>query len=61
MDKVDLILIMSVNPGFGGQKFIPEALNKLKQARARINAHKAAVWTGDLAGSRRRREGRQYR
>ena len=42
MDKVDLILIMSVNPGFGGQKFIPEALNKLKQARARINAHKAA-------------------
>src|SRR5512144_2436590 len=39
MDKVDLILIMSVNPGFGGQKFIPEALNKLKAARARIDAH----------------------
>jgi ribulose-phosphate 3-epimerase len=42
MDKVDLILIMSVNPGFGGQKFIPEALNKLKAARARIAAHTGA-------------------
>jgi len=42
MDKVDLILIMSVNPGFGGQKFIPEALNKLRLARARIAAHTAA-------------------
>ena len=39
MDKLDLILIMSVNPGFGGQKFIPEALNKLKTVRARIDAH----------------------
>ncbi|HEY8596325.1 MAG TPA: ribulose-phosphate 3-epimerase [Devosiaceae bacterium] len=36
MDKLDLILIMSVNPGFGGQSFIPEALNKLRQARALI-------------------------
>ena len=36
MDKVDLILIMSVNPGFGGQKFIPSALSKLKQAKQRI-------------------------
>ena len=42
MDKVDLILIMSVNPGYGGQKFIPEALRKLTQARARIEAHKQA-------------------
>src|SRR3954470_1825749 len=42
MDKVDLILVMSVNPGFGGQKFIPEALNKLKAARARIDAHTKA-------------------
>ena len=33
MDKIDLILIMSVNPGFGGQSFIPEALNKLREAR----------------------------
>jgi ribulose-phosphate 3-epimerase len=41
MDKVDLILIMSVNPGFGGQKFIPGALTKLKAARARIDAHRA--------------------
>lgn len=38
MDKIDLILIMSVNPGFGGQKFIPEALNKLKAVRQRIDA-----------------------
>jgi len=36
MDKVDLVLIMSVNPGFGGQKFIPAALDKLRLARERI-------------------------
>jgi ribulose-phosphate 3-epimerase len=38
IDKIDLILIMSVNPGFGGQRFIPEALHKLADARARIKA-----------------------
>lgn len=38
MDKIDLILIMSVNPGFGGQSFIPEALNKLREVRQRIEA-----------------------
>ena len=37
MDKIDLILIMSVNPGFGGQKFIPGALDKLRTARQKIN------------------------
>ncbi len=42
MDKLDLILIMSVNPGFGGQKFIPEALKKIAAVRARIDAHRAA-------------------
>ena len=36
MDKVDMVLIMSVNPGFGGQSFIPEALAKLREARALI-------------------------
>ena len=41
MDKLDVVLLMSVNPGFGGQKFIPETLNKLKQARARINEYTA--------------------
>ncbi len=41
MDKIDMILLMSVNPGFGGQKFIPEALNKLKLARAKIDAYTA--------------------
>lgn len=39
MDKVDMILLMSVNPGFGGQKFIPSTLDKLKQARERIDAY----------------------
>lgn len=38
MDKIDMILIMSVNPGFGGQSFIPQALNKLRQARKMIDA-----------------------
>jgi ribulose-phosphate 3-epimerase len=38
IDKLDLILVMSVNPGFGGQKFIPQALHKLAEARARIKA-----------------------
>jgi ribulose-phosphate 3-epimerase len=38
LDKLDLVLIMSVNPGFGGQKFIPEALNKLRAVRNRIRA-----------------------
>ncbi|MGB2815811.1 MAG: ribulose-phosphate 3-epimerase [Burkholderiaceae bacterium] len=39
MDKLDLVLLMSVNPGFGGQKFIPHTLAKLKLARARIDAY----------------------
>ncbi len=38
LEKLDLVLIMSVNPGFGGQAFIPEALNKLKTVRQRIDA-----------------------
>jgi ribulose-phosphate 3-epimerase len=37
MDKVDMVLIMSVNPGFGGQKFIPSALTKLAEARRMID------------------------
>ena len=41
MDKVDIILLMSVNPGFGGQKFIPSTLNKLADARARIDGYTA--------------------
>jgi ribulose-phosphate 3-epimerase len=44
MDKVDLILIMSVNPGFGGQKFIPSALTKLREARARIEKSERDIW-----------------
>ncbi|UYG01067.1 ribulose-phosphate 3-epimerase [Halomonas sp. GD1P12] len=38
MDKIDMVLLMSVNPGFGGQSFIPATLDKLRQARARIDA-----------------------
>ncbi|TMP35087.1 ribulose-phosphate 3-epimerase [Pseudoalteromonas rubra] len=38
MDKVDQILLMSVNPGFGGQSFIPQTLDKLRQVRERIDA-----------------------
>lgn len=38
MDKVDMILLMSVNPGFGGQKFIASALNKARKVRERITA-----------------------
>jgi ribulose-phosphate 3-epimerase len=38
MDKVDIILLMSVNPGFGGQSFIPSALDKLRQVRKMIDA-----------------------
>ena len=37
MDKVDMILLMSVNPGFGGQSFIPQTLSKLRQARTLID------------------------
>lgn len=44
MDKVDLILIMSVNPGFGGQKFIASALDKVAAVRKRINASGRDIW-----------------
>ena len=37
LDKVDMILLMSVNPGFGGQKFIPATLDKLRETRALID------------------------
>jgi ribulose-phosphate 3-epimerase len=44
MDKIDLVLIMSVNPGFGGQSFIPSALAKVAVARQRIDAAKRDIW-----------------
>jgi len=43
MDKLDMILIMSVNPGFGGQKFIPEALTKLRAVRRLIDEAGAQI------------------
>jgi ribulose-phosphate 3-epimerase len=43
MDKVDMVLLMSVNPGFGGQSFIPSALTKLKQARQLIAASRRPI------------------
>jgi ribulose-phosphate 3-epimerase len=44
MDKVDLILIMSVNPGFAGQSFIASALDKIAAARQRIDASGRDIW-----------------
>ena len=48
MDKLDMILLMGVNPGFGGQKFIPGTLAKLRAARQRIEEHQMkggqAIW-----------------
>jgi ribulose-phosphate 3-epimerase len=44
MDRLDLILIMSVNPGFGGQSFIPTALDKLRRVRERIDASGRDIW-----------------
>jgi ribulose-phosphate 3-epimerase len=44
MDRLDLILIMSVNPGFGGQSFIPSALNKIRLVRERIAASGRDIW-----------------
>lgn len=41
MDRLDVILLMSVNPGFGGQSFIPETLNKLRAVRQRIDDYTA--------------------
>jgi ribulose-phosphate 3-epimerase len=43
IDKIDVVLLMSVNPGFGGQKFIPRILGKLAEARARIKASKRDI------------------
>jgi ribulose-phosphate 3-epimerase len=44
LDKIDVVLIMSVNPGFAGQKFIPEALNKLCTVKDRIRASGRDIW-----------------
>lgn len=48
MDRIDLVLVMSVNPGFGGQSFLPASLAKLAEARRRIDRHAAGggqpVW-----------------
>jgi ribulose-phosphate 3-epimerase len=44
MDKVDLVLIMSVNPGFGGQAFIPQSLDKIRAVRRRIDASGRDIW-----------------
>jgi len=40
LDKVDMVLLMSVNPGFGGQSFIPEMMGKARAARAKLDAYK---------------------
>ena len=38
LDKIDMVLLMSVNPGFGGQSFIPQTLEKIRQTRARLDS-----------------------
>src|SRR5512136_1487978 len=44
LERLDLVLLMSVNPGFGGQRFIPYVLDKLRSVRARIDASGRDVW-----------------
>ncbi|MCW5605238.1 MAG: ribulose-phosphate 3-epimerase [Burkholderiales bacterium] len=44
LDKLDLVLVMSVNPGFGGQKFIPGVLDKLRAVKQRIAASGRDIW-----------------
>jgi ribulose-phosphate 3-epimerase len=44
LGKLDLVLVMSVNPGFGGQKFIPSALDKVREVRKRIAASGRDIW-----------------
>ena len=44
LDKLDLVLLMSVNPGFGGQQFIPSVLPKIAEVRKRIKASGRNVW-----------------
>ena len=44
LDKLDLVLLMSVNPGFGGQQFIPSVLPKIAEARRRIAASGRDIW-----------------
>lgn len=44
LDKIDLVLVMSVNPGFGGQKFIPGALDKVRAVRQRIDQSGRDIW-----------------
>ncbi len=44
LDKIDLVLVMSVNPGFGGQKFIPAALEKLRRVRKLIQDSGRDIW-----------------
>ncbi|HXM81996.1 MAG TPA: ribulose-phosphate 3-epimerase [Burkholderiales bacterium] len=44
LEKLDLVLLMSVNPGFGGQQFIPSVLPKIAEARRRIDATRKDIW-----------------
>ena len=57
IDKLDMVLLMSVNPGFGGQTFIPGTLPKIAQARARDRRERPR----DPARGRRRHQARQHR
>jgi hypothetical protein len=58
LDKIDVVLLMSVNPGFGGQKFIPGTLAKARQARAKLDAYEKETGRRirlEIDGGRKRR------
>jgi len=44
LDDVDLLLLMTVNPGFGGQRYIPASTDKIRRARALIDRHGSGIW-----------------
>ena len=59
LDRIDLILVMTVNPGFGGQKFIPATLEKIRRLRAMIAGRPIRIEVdGGITPRRRRRRSR---
>ena len=59
LDEIDLLLVMSVHPGWGGQAFIPEVLDKVRVARREIDAHRLAGRDRDRRWDQRRHRARR--